>query len=186
MKTTPLPVTALCVSGRSIYHHLSGVDAYDSSRDARSFNGRGPVVAHPPCRTWSKYLRQFAKPIDLRAEQDLAFFCLEKVMQNGGVLEQPAGSHFWNAAKLPAVGDYSDPFCFTVYVEQRWFGYSSRKPTWLLFCGIPRSEIPVVPFSLDNSSLNISQGSSFQRSRTMESFAKWLCQSAGLSWFQHR
>lgn len=177
-------IAALCVSGRSIYHHLPGVDAYDVRRDARTFDGDCPVIAHPPCRTWSKYLRQLAKPPDRKAEQDLAFFCLEKVIRNGGVLEQPAGSHFWEAANLPTPNaPAQDPFFWTLYVEQSWFGYCSRKPTWLLICGVPRRQMPAMPFTLVQRSQNA--GSSFERSRTVTSFAAFLCQIARSSWWQH-
>ncbi len=35
-------VAALCVSGRSIYKHLPGVDCFDHRRDARQFAGQCP------------------------------------------------------------------------------------------------------------------------------------------------
>lgn len=173
---------------------MAGVLAYDQKRDARQFAGRNPVIAHPPCRTWSKYLRQLAKPTDLKAEQDLAFFCLEKVLENGGVLEQPAGSHFWKAAGLPVPNAPAnglirpDPFLYTLYVEQQWFGYGTPKPTWLLVAGVPKRSIPPLPFSLrakssDATSPGLSQ---FARSRTVQPFAEFLCQIARETWWQFR
>ena len=44
-------VAALCVAPNSHYKTMPGVDAYDISRDVRSFTGGMPVVAHPPCRS---------------------------------------------------------------------------------------------------------------------------------------
>lgn len=181
-----MQVSVLCVSGRSIYHHLHGVDAYDQKRDCRQFAGRDPVIAHPPCRTWSKYLRHMAKPVSLVEEQKLAFFCLEKVLQNGGILEQPAGSRFWKAANLPLPNEPAEPFLYTVYVEQQWFGYCSRKPTWLLVSGIPRKELPELPFSFNANSSGTEGQSQFARSRTVRPFAEWMLKAARQSWWQLR
>lgn len=177
-------ISALCVSGRSIYKHLPGVDCYDRHRDARQFNGRNPVVTHAPCRTWSKFLSHQAKPPDLKAEQDLAFFCLDKVLTNGGVFEHPAGSRFWEAAGLPLPNQPGETFLYSIYVEQAWFAFASRKPTWLLIAGLPRCALPPVPFSLAKDQ-TARHGSQFDRARTMASFARWLCQVARLTWWQH-
>jgi hypothetical protein len=183
MRSEPRPIAAVCVSGRSIYHHLPGVEAFDSRRDARSFSGGVPAIYHPPCRTWSKFLRHFAKPLDLRAEQDLARWCVAMVMKHGGVLEQPAGSLLWQDQKLPMPNQpASDPFCYSLYVEQGWFGYATRKPTWLLVCGVPRHQLAPLPFSLVEHR-DTSGKSSAGRSRTMQSFAEWLCQTARSSWW---
>ena len=185
MRPDETQIAALCVSGRSIYHHLPGVDAFDSRRDARTFKGRCPVVAHPPCRTWSKYLRQFAKPLDLKAEQDLARWCVATVIENGGVLEQPAGSHLWADQNLPMPNRAPrNPFLYSIYVEQGWFGNPSDKPTWLLISGVPRRHLPPMPYNLAErgSMTGLSQAA---RSRTMSAFAEWLCQVARLSWWQH-
>ena len=48
-------VAVLCVAGNSIYHTIPNVEAYDINRDVRTFDGSLPVVAHPPCRSWSAY-----------------------------------------------------------------------------------------------------------------------------------
>jgi len=50
-------VAVLCVSALSIYKGLPGVECYDPKRDVRTFAGGMPVVAHPPCRSWSALLR---------------------------------------------------------------------------------------------------------------------------------
>lgn len=34
------------------HYKVMGLDCYDRRRDARTFAGTGPVIAHPPCRTW--------------------------------------------------------------------------------------------------------------------------------------
>jgi hypothetical protein len=179
-------VAVLCASGRSIYHHLPNTLVYDKRRDACQFAGRQPVVAHPPCRTWSKFLRTQAKPLDLRAEQELAFLCLRHVEANGGVLEQPYGSHFFTEAALPMPMRPAEAFAYTIEVEQRWWGYCTPKRTWLYIVGVPRHQLPPIPFSLVGDTCHITRLSSAGRSRTVRPFAEWLCQVARATWWQHR
>ena len=62
-------VAALFVRRDSVYKKIPGVDCYDIDRDARTFPGGMPIVAHPPCRTWGKY-RHRAKAPD--GEHELA------------------------------------------------------------------------------------------------------------------
>ena len=50
----------IMASGKSIYKTMPGVDAYDRLRDALTFSGGMPVIAHPPCRAWSVYLGHMA------------------------------------------------------------------------------------------------------------------------------
>lgn len=178
------PVAVLCCSGRSIYKHMPGVIAFDKANDARQFAGHNPVVAHPPCRTWSKYLAHLAKPTDREAERDLGKFCVEKVIANGGVLEQPAHSGLWLACRLPWPGCSQDPWIYTIWLEQSWFGYATPKPTWLLISGVPKNQLPPVPFSLAKQSGPNSSLSSAGRSRTIQPLAEWLCEVARRSWWQ--
>ena len=48
--------TVLFVAPNSIYKEL-GCDCYDAGRDARTYTGSAPVVAHPPCQLWGKLAR---------------------------------------------------------------------------------------------------------------------------------
>ena len=172
-------IAALCVSGRSIYKHLPGVVAYDSRRDARTFDANTPAIAHPPCRCWSKYLRGQAKPLDREAEMELGRWCVRTVLNCGGVIEHPAGSYLFAEMGLPMPNQPAE-VGFTLYIEQRWFGYASKKATWVFVSGVPKSSIPSVPFLLvdDAKSPALSHAA---RSRTMPAFAKWLCQIARLA-----
>lgn len=177
-------VSALFVSRRSIYKHLPAVECFDRSRGVANFAGLTPVVAHPPCRCWSKFLAGQATPPDRRAEMELGKWAVATVMRCGGVLEQPAGSKLWEACQLPGLSDTSDPFCYTVYIEQSWFGFPTPKPTWILVCGVPRANLPAVDFKLMPKSLvNFNRLNSFERSRTMKPFAEWLCQVARSTWW---
>lgn len=179
-------VSALFVSRRSIYKHMDGVDAFDRSRDARAnFTGLTPVIEHVPCRCWSLYLSGHAKPQDRKAEMELGIWAVETVMRCGGVLEQPAHSKLWKACQLPRPGDYTDPFCYTVYLEQSWFGFPTPKPTWVLVCGVPRANLPALPQrTMPSRQADFQKLNAFQRSRTMKSFADWLCQTARATWWR--
>ena len=57
-----LPIAVLCVQKNNHYRGMEGVEVYDKQRDARTFPGGMPVVAHPPCRAWSAFCRHQAKP----------------------------------------------------------------------------------------------------------------------------
>ena len=176
-------VAALCVSGRSIYKHTAGVLAFDRAKDARTFQGGMPVIAHPPCRCWSKYLSHQAKPEDPQAEMDLGKWCVDQVLRHGGVLEQPAHSKLWEACNLPRPADLADPFLYTVYVEQRWFGFITRKPTWVLVSGVPAAELAPLPFKMESPSRGLARTLYKESySRTMEPFAAWLLATARGTW----
>lgn len=182
LRTDAKAIAALCVSGRSIYKHLPGVDAYDRRRDARTFPANSPAVAHPPCRLWSKFLSHQAKSPDREAEMELGRWCVRTVMRCGGVVEQPAESRLWAEMNLPMPNDPDADGCWTLYVEQKWFGCPTRKPTWLLICGVPKDQLPPLPFDLAAVQRRAKApgrgASSFARSRTPNTFAEWLCQVA--------
>ena len=61
-------VAVLFARSDSNYRAIPGTDVFDLARDARTFRGGMPVVAHPPCRSWGR-LRHFAKP---RADEKAA------------------------------------------------------------------------------------------------------------------
>lgn len=47
-------IAALYVKNGGSYYGLPGVDPWDEARDARSYTGPHPIVAHPPCQRWGK------------------------------------------------------------------------------------------------------------------------------------
>lgn len=96
----------LCVRPGSAYFALP-VDAYDALRDARTYRGPLPVVAHPPCALWGR-LRAFAKGND--GEASLGPLCVDAVRRWGGVLEHPKDSTLWRACGLPRPGAGRDQF----------------------------------------------------------------------------
>lgn len=158
---------------------MADVIAYDQRRDARTFPGGMPIVAHPPCRSWSAFCRHQAKPEP--GEQALGLWCVEQVRKWGGVLEQPAHSHLWKAAGLPRPGNAASATSWSIEVWQSYWGYPMRKATWLYFSKI---NIAHVDFPL----LLHGQGGDRHywrwhatkktRSATVPAFAEWLVAQA--------
>jgi len=138
-------VAALFVRADSVYKKLPDVDAWDISRDARKWPGGCPVVAHPPCRTWGR-LRTFAKaPWD---EHALATWAVEQVRRFGGVLEHPAASLLWVAAKLPTGGTRDAVGGWTMPIHQHSFGHRAEKKTLLYIVGCEPSDLPTHPLNI--------------------------------------
>jgi len=131
-------VAVLCCTPSSVYKSLAS-ECFDMYRDAITYSGVLPVVAHPPCRSWGR-LRHLAKPVD--GERALALFCVRQVRRCGGVLEHPAGSLLWSQANpypLPLPGAGVDAFGgFSLSLYQSDFGYPAPKHSWLYVVGYPR------------------------------------------------
>ena len=122
-------VAALYVEPRGPYPALVA-DWFDEARDARTYRGPGPVVAHPPCGPWSKLRRFCTLPEEQRL---LALLAVEQVRTFGGVLEHPAGSLLWREAGLPVPESmFSDQYGGRSYeVAQGDYGHAAPKLTWL-------------------------------------------------------
>lgn len=140
-----MTVAALYVETHGIYAGLPGVDPWDIARDARTYAGPWPVVAHPPCERWGRFWHGSPrKPHQFALGNDGGCFAaaLAAVRRWGGVLEHPADSHAWAAFGLKAperaggwvAADFSGGW--TCYVEQGFYGHSARKPTWLYAHGV--------------------------------------------------
>lgn len=142
-------ISALYIDPRGPYPKL-GVDCWDQSRDARTYQGPHPVVAHPPCGPWGR-LRHLYKG----NEHDCAPRAVEQVRRWGGVLEHPAGSLLWRDLGLPLPGEpdiEGDGRTrirfprYTIEVNQCEWGHVARKRTWLYLVGVPRSALEAPPF----------------------------------------
>lgn len=112
------PVSALWVHPRTIYRVL-GLDCWDEKRDARLFQGPGPVIAHPPCGPWGKYWAVS------KEDPQHAIIGLEMVQKYGGVLEHPVGSVLFEQMGVPYDELYE--------VNQGDYGHRAVKPTLLYF-----------------------------------------------------
>lgn len=145
-----MDVAVLFARQDSTYKALSGVDVYDIDRDARTFQGGMPVVAHPPCRAWGR-LRAFANPRP--DEMNLARLAVALVREFGGVLEHPAGSTLWAAQMLPRPGGSRDQYGgWTFAAPQMWWGHKAEKATWFYIVGADPEDIPEVPLVLGDAS----------------------------------
>lgn len=139
-------VAVLFARKDSIYKTMPGVDVYDIDRDARTWPGGCPLVAHPPCRAWGAF-SMFAKPRD--DERALAPWAIAQIRRFGGVLEHPAGSKLWPELGLPEPGQRDDFGGWTLPIHQHWWGHRAEKKTRLYIVGIDPRDIPPIPMRLD-------------------------------------
>lgn len=179
-------VAVLFTCKNSVYQNFPECDCYDIHRDAKTFAGGLPVVAHPPCRAWGK-LAHFAKPRP--GERNLALWAVDQVRINGGILEHPLGSRLWAEKPLPKPGFFDEFGGFTIKIPQFWFGHKAFKDTLLYICGIHPDELPEIPFKLGEAEFVVSTSkrkvgpwkkelSKEQREQTPIDFAKWLIETA--------
>lgn len=147
-------VAVLFARSDSNYKHLGACDVYDAERDARTYAGSLPVVAHPPCRAWGRF-RALAKP--RHDERYLAIFAVHNVRTFGGVLEHPVASKLWEVAGLPQPGRRDQWGGFTLPILQSAFGHRADKPTLLYIVGVEPGEVPSIPLKLGKSTHVIAQ-----------------------------
>lgn len=143
-------IAALYVETGGCYFNLSGVDPWDEARDARTYNGPHPVVAHPPCKRWGRYWSggPSAKVKRLKGDDSGCFaHALWSARTFGGVIEHPEASHAWGWFGLrrpPRTGGWipADQFGgWTCCVEQGHYGHPARKATWLYAIGVSLPEL---------------------------------------------
>lgn len=145
--TEPM-VAALYVQTDGAYYGLEGVDPWDEERDARTYAGPHPVVAHPPCARWSRLAGFTEARFGYKRGEDGGCFkaALEAVRTWGGVLEHPAFSSAWDAFNLPEplwrggwnLGLDGGASC---YIEQGRYGLPVKKATWLYAYGVELPEL---------------------------------------------
>jgi hypothetical protein len=149
-----MTVAVLFARADSNYKQLPGVEVFDIERDARTYDGPWPVIAHPPCRGWGR-LRKFAK---VRPdERNLARLGVALVRAYGGVLEHPEGSTLWNDQQLPAPGEVDQYGGWTHAISQHWFGHRAEKLTLLYIVGVRPVDVPPLPMLLGGATHIISQ-----------------------------
>jgi len=179
-------VAALCVDRDSIYHTLPDVECYDIGRDVRTFRGGMPIVAHPPCRSWSAFCAHQAKPVP--GEREIGLLCAYWLRKCGGVLEHPAHSRLFAAADLPRPGE-DRPGLWTANVLQHWWHHAgTQKSTWLAFSGILRTQVrfPLQLRGQGGDKLLWQMMPRKLRSATCPELAAWLVAAARLAWKEER
>ncbi len=142
-------VAVLFAADRGPYIGLADVDPWTIDRDARTYPGPWPVVAHPPCARWGKYATGNPRwPGRFKRGDDGGCFAaaLTAVRRYGGVLEHPAASSAWRAFGLiqpPRSGEWVVADWqggWTCCVDQGHYGHRAQKATWLYACHVP--ELP--------------------------------------------
>lgn len=152
-------IAALYVQTGGSYFGLPDVDPWDETRDARTYAGPWPVVAHPPCQRWGKLWAgqplHIAKTGQRKIKGDdggcfAAALCAVRTW--GGILEHPWGSHAWphfGLAVPPRDGGWMKADSFggwTCCVEQGRYGHYARKPTLLYAVGLEFGELTRLRF----------------------------------------
>lgn len=152
--------SVLCICENSNYLKIDGLDLWDKNRDVYNYTSSNVIIAHPPCQQWSK-LKAFAND-DIK-ERDLAAFCFHLVKLNGGVFEHTACSSFFKFIGA----DFSK----IISVNQSWWGFPAKKPTYLYFENCKPLSYPL---SFDLVQKKVSQMSYKKRSIMPLGFCKWL------------
>lgn len=140
-------IAALFVATGGVYLGAEGVEPWDVSRDARTYPGPHPVVAHPPCERWGRYWFGGPSARVRRVKGDdggcfAAALCA--VRKWGGVLEPPEASAAWRVFGLatpPKGGAWINADLeggWTCCVEQGHYGHRARKATWLYAARVDR------------------------------------------------
>lgn len=132
-------VAALFVESDGPYKGERDVVLHDIGKDARNYHGPYPVVAHPPCASWSILSAPREALYGLERGEDDGCFesALSSARTYGGVVEHPAFSSAWKEFGIiepPTFGGWvSAGFCggWTCCVSQYHYGHASRKMTWL-------------------------------------------------------
>lgn len=158
-------VAALYVQKGGCYFGLPDVDPWDEERDARTYAGPHPVVAHPPCERWGRYWHGGPSARVRRQKGDDAgcfAAALASVRAWGGVLEHPEASAAWRAFDLlapPRSGAWvaaGDGIGWTCCVEQGHYGHRARKATWLYAAGV--SSLPSLRWGKSPATVRLEDG----------------------------
>lgn len=183
-------VAVLYAMENSVYNDFESCDVYDARRNALTFPGGAPIVAHPPCRLWGRLAAQSKAP---HSERWLAIHAVLMVWQYGGVVEHPANSKLWREMRLAPPGSVDVHGGFTFPIDQSCFGHRAQKPTWLYIVGLAPCELPAIPLKLGTAShvvnTRIRKGNigwrpsikKLERSATPPALAAWLVAVAQLT-----
>ena len=141
-----MKIPVLFTAHNSLYNDFDIFDCYDEKRNAFTYTDRVPLIAHPPCRLFSR-LRKLssADPI----EKKCAYFALARIRQFGGILEHPRSSTLWLNGNFKLDGSVDDYGGFLRSVNLSWFGFPAQKKTMLYFVGIRPGSLPSFPMSLN-------------------------------------
>lgn len=160
-------VAVLFARADSVYKMLPGTDVYDIDRDARTWPGGSPVVAHPPCRLWASLRTKSKAPPE---EKDYARWAMQQVRENGGVLEHPWLSTLWDEYGLRS--ERRDAHGFMWPVDLFDFGFQAKKRTGLYIVGIEPQFLPARPLRLGEATHTVGLWSGRDKDKCRPSIAK--------------
>ena len=173
---------------RGPYPSIPGVDCWGEERDATTYAGPWPVVAHPPCGHWGRYHHR------CHDDGHTGPIAVDQVRRFGGVLEHPRDSKLWRACRMPLPGWLPDAWGgYTVEVFQHDWGHRALKPTWLYIVGVPPERLPPFPPRLPDPPTNtvlrtgrVVRGQAelmakSQRHLSPPAFAAWLVEVARMA-----
>lgn len=164
-------IPVLFVHKKSNYKKDSSFDCYDEQRNALNYKGSSAVICHPPCRLFSR-LRGLTQALE--EEKKLAYFAIDLVRLNGGIVEHPHDSKLWKDKNVVRPG-YIDEFGgFTICIDQSWFGYYTPKRTLLYIVGIKPKDIPDYDFNRDINFRKFQNLTKKQRSETTSDLCIFL------------
>lgn len=156
-------MTVLFVDRNSNYKNYPGTDCYDEVRNALNHNGKEAVICHPPCRLFSKLKGLSKAPLK---EKQLAYYALNKVRSNGGILEHPKGSDLFKNGNFDLSGKVDKYGGFLRSVDLTWFGFNCKKQTIIYFVGLSPKQLPAFPILQPGASSLIEKLHSLKRSET--------------------
>lgn len=159
-------IAALYVKTNGVYFGLPDVEAYDVKRDARSYKGPFPVVAHPPCARWGKLWASQVGGRNQEFANDGGCFrhAVEIVREFGGVIEHPQYSNafIYFGIKEPIAGGWieADRYGgYTALVYQGNYGHRANKPTWLYTCKTALTPFVWTPSGMPSITSRLSKAS---------------------------
>ena len=143
-------IAALFVEENGCYFDLENIDPWPESRDARTYPGDYPVIAHPPCQLWGNmayvnYARWGGEHNKPGNDKGCFAKALEFVEKYGGILEHPKNSRAfakYGIDKPSGIGWQKSRKGWICEVWQSAYGHQANKATWLYFVG-------KVPYDLD-------------------------------------
>ena len=185
-----MTVAVLFARADSVYKTMPECDVFDMERDARTYDGPHPVVAHPPCTRWSMINGVVLSRYPHKAEEfawgndgGTFAFALETARRCGGVLEHPAGSRAWRHFGMPKIGRGPDEHGgWSCEVRQCDWGHRAEKRTWLYVVGCGPDELPSMPAPREATALVVKMPEcravevmgKAEREHTPPQFARWL------------
>lgn len=178
------PISVLFVRRNSTYFEYDDIEVYTARRNALTFDFQSSIIAHPPCRLWSK-MSHFSNADPL--EKTLGIYAINAARIVGGIVEHPAGSRLF---KYMDCGTPSRPDAYGGYIisiNQSWFGHPCQKRTYLYICGLPYSDIPPITPNFSphthtvgsaTSKTKLIQASQRIREYTPPALCEWLISTA--------